>query len=153
MGSPALKPPTLTPKDLQPLIGKKWQGSLTYLDYTTKQPTSIESTLAVTPVEGKDREWTFAFGYPKEPGANSSSVVTLSADGRTFDGETIRERRRTKTGLVVVTETQGQDDNRPATLEHTYTVSQKEFSIQKRVRFDGTSEWVLRNTYRWTDAK
>lgn len=153
LGEPAQKNPSLSPADLKPLLAKDWRGTLTYLDYTSNKPTSIESTLSVAPVQGKPREWTFAFGYPKEPEAKSSSIVKLSNDGRTFDGATLRERRQTKDSLVFVVEAKGKDDNRSATIERTYTLTPSEFSIRKRVRFSPNSPWIIRHTYSWAASR
>jgi len=40
--------PHIEPADLQRLSGAPWKGSLTYLDYTSKKPVSIATTLVVT---------------------------------------------------------------------------------------------------------
>jgi hypothetical protein len=59
------------------------------------------------------------------------NVRTLSG------GDTIR----------LVAETAGSDDNRPATLRETITISARTISILKEVRFTGASPWLFRHEY------
>ncbi|HRI03643.1 MAG TPA: hypothetical protein PLL77_07865 [Pyrinomonadaceae bacterium] len=141
----------ISAKDLKPLEGGEWIGKLTYLDYQSKKPTSIKSNLTVTRSKTDKLTWTFDMQYPLEPKANSKDEVRLSPDGKTFDGETVIERTKLPDGtLRIVTSKPGKDDDRPATLRHTYLVSKKAFSIKKEVKLDSEAEYFERNTYSWT---
>src|SRR4051794_25702517 len=77
--------------DLKPLEGKQWIGTLTYLDYRSKEKTSIKSNVTVTRSKSDKLTWMFDMQYPLEPKANSKNEVKLSPDGMTFDGETVIE--------------------------------------------------------------
>lgn len=141
------------PADIDRLVDKPWVGKLTYLDYSSGKRTTLETSLAVTRVEGKPSSWKFAIGYPGEPKANGSSLVSISVDGRQFDGETVSERKRLKVGaLRIVTDRDGEDDGKPAHIRHVYLVSDTAFSIQKLVRFNGAKNFLERNRYRWIVA-
>lgn len=139
----------ITAEDLKPLEGKQWVGDLTYLDYTSKKKTSIKSNVTIT--RPNDLTWIFDMQYPLEPNANSKDETKLSADGRTFDGETVIERIELPDGILkIVTTKPGKDDNRDSTFRHVYLIGKKSFSIKKEVKFDGSAEYFERNTYSWT---
>jgi hypothetical protein len=141
----------ISAKDLKPLEGSQWIGNLTYLDYQSKKPTSIKSNVTVTRNATDKLKWTFAMQYPLEPKANRTEDIVLSSDGKTFDGETVIERTKLPDGtLRIVTSKPGKDDDRPATLRHTYLVGKKTFSIKKEVKLDSETEYFERNTYSWT---
>ncbi|MBK8301902.1 MAG: hypothetical protein WBC19_09685 [Pyrinomonadaceae bacterium] len=141
----------ISAKDLKPLEGDQWIGNLTYLDYQSKKPTSIKSNVTVTRNATDKLKWTFAMQYPLEPKANRTEDIILSPDGKTFDGETVIERTKLPDGMLrIVTSKPGKDDNRPATLRHTYLVGKKTFSIKKEVKLDSETEYFERNTYSWT---
>ena len=138
----------LVPKELKVLEGAAWTGTLTYLDYSSGKKTSIKSDLTISKLG--ERKWSFAFTYPDEPKANSKDDVLLSEDGRTFDGETVVERTKLKNGILrIVTSRPGKDNDKPATIRHTYLFSKTEFSIRKDVKLDGGTEFFERNTYSW----
>jgi hypothetical protein len=146
--------PAALPADLDQLAGDTWTGSLTYLDYTTREPFTMPATLAVTRIPGAaDPSWTFRLGYPDEPRANSEHPITLSANGTLLDGETILERTPLPAGGIhLVTETDGEDDEHPARVRHEYDLSPNSCTIRKLVRPQGSPEFFERNTYRWTRA-
>ena len=141
----------ITAKDLKPLEGNQWVGSLTYLDYQSKKPTLIKSNVRITRNAADKLKWTFAMQYPLEPKANRSEDVVLSSDGLIFDGESVIERMKLPGGILkIVTTISSKDDDRDATFRHTYLISKKSFSIRKDVKFAGETEFFERNTYRWT---
>jgi hypothetical protein len=143
--------PHIEPADMQRLSGAPWKGSLTYLDYTSKKPISITSTLVVTRADADGRSWRFDYQYPDEPTANSASTVTIDGDGSAIDGERVTERSVLADGIVrIVTEKPGQDDRRPATFRFTYLIGDASFSRRKEVRFEGAADYFERHTYSWT---
>ena len=138
----------LSHKDLNPLEGGKWVGSLTYLDYSSGKSTSIKSDISVSKLS--DRKWSFAFTYPDEPKANSKDNVILGDHGRTFDGETVVERTKLRDGVTrLVTSRAGKDNDKPATIRHTYLISKREFSIKKEVKLDSGGDYFERHIYSW----
>ncbi len=141
---------SISARDLRPIEGKQWTGTLTYLDYTSGKRTTIKSNIVVTHSGSDALSWTFEMYYPLEPAANGKDDVKLSLDGRTFNGEAVIESTRLPGGILrVVTTAPGKDDNRDATFRHTYLIGKKTFSIRKEVRFDGTDEFIERNIYSW----
>jgi hypothetical protein len=139
---------SLKPSDLKPLEGTKWIGTLTYLDYSSGKPTSIQSDVIVT-AKGK-RSWAFAFEYPREPKANNVEDYSLSNDGKTFGGETIISTSKKNGILTFITTKAGKDSDRPATIRHTFMIGKSRFSIKKEVKIDGEDDYFERNSYLWT---
>lgn len=139
---------TLTSKDLKPLIGA-WQGSLTYLDYTTGEPYTMPADIDIKRI-GKTHQYTFFNKYPDEPKANSTDKVSLSADGTEFNKEKLTSKRRLPNkGIEFTTEVLGQDgnDNKPALFRHTYTITKTTYTCRKEVQFVGTTAWIKRHEY------
>lgn len=142
---------SMKPADLNPLIGGKWVGTLTYLDYGSKRSTAIKSDILITRVDTDKLSWIFDLKYPLEPKADRKETVSLSKDGKTFDGEKVVERTREKGGILkIVTAAKGRDDDKSADVRHIYLIARKSFSIIKQVRFDGEAALFVRNTYKWT---
>lgn len=139
---------SLKPSDLKPLEGTKWSGTLTYLDYSSGKPTSIQADLRVA--KTAKRSWAFAFEYPREPKANSVESYILSDDGKTFDGETVTSKSKKNGVLTFVTSKVGKDNDRAATIRHTFTIGKTKFTIKKEVRIDGEQDYFERNAYTWS---
>lgn len=142
--------PKIKSKDLQLVAGAQWTGTLTYLDYGKNKKVSIGSNLIVTQSADDKRAWIFDYQYPKEPKANSRETVTISRNGKTIDGETIIGRKKLDDGtLEIITEKTGEDDDKKSLFRFTYLIGKKSFSIKKEVKYDGTTEFFVRNEYSW----
>ena len=138
-------------EDISILEGKLWTGTLTYLDYSSGKRTTINSNVVVTRASRDGRTWTFAYAYPDEPKADSSSTVVLGEDGKSFFGETVIDRAVLPDKTIRLVTTQpGKDNDRPATYRYTYLIGRSAFSIRKEVLIDGTKDWFERNIYSWT---
>jgi len=152
-GSDASRPqpdaPRITAEDIDRLVGRPWIGTLTYLDYTSKKQTTIDSSITVTRKAATSATWTVGVGYSKEPHADSSEDVSLSADGTRFGDEVIVARTTLPDGVVFITECDGEDDNRPARFRFEHTITASEYSRRKLVKFNGTGEFFERHIYRW----
>lgn len=148
--SVAATPALVASDDLQALIGA-WSGSLTYLDYTSGEPFSMPVELEIAPGSSAD-EVLLHFSYPNEPNANGSGSLVRSDEGRTLNNEEVVARRSTEEGVEVVTEYDGQDgnDDLPARIRITYSFGPSTYASRKEVRFEGTDEWLVRNTFAFT---
>jgi len=136
--------------DIQILIGAQWTGVLSYRDYRSNTRVSIPANLMVTP-NGEDKwSWVFDYQYPDEPQANSKNIVRLTKDGKSLDGEAAIERTKLSDGTVIlVTEKNGQDNNRSAYFRFTYKINSKEFTVKKEVRYEDESRFFKRNEFSW----
>ena len=141
---------TVSPAELELLIGN-WQGSLTYVDYSSGNPFSMP--VEITFEKGKNEfELRLQMAYPNEPKANKSGKLTISKDGKSVDKKTIISRRDiSENEIEIITEYTGKDgnENKKAQIRLTYIFSQIHFMNKKEVRFEGESEWLKRNEFNY----
>ena len=74
--------------------------------------------------------------------------INDSASQVTYTGDvySIMRVRRTGSRLIIVTTTDGKDNNRDAEIRQTFTLSAKSFSILKQVRYlDGAEDFFMRH--------
>ena len=137
-------------KDLDSLTGQQWTGTLSYLDYSSKKKVSILSNLTVTKSSEDKKTWVFDYVYPKEPKANGKKSVVVGRDGSSINDEKVTERTKLPDNAIkIVTEKNGEDNDRKAVFRYTYQISAKNFSIKKEVRYENESEFFERNEYSW----
>lgn len=133
--------------EIMPVIGS-WQGSLTYLDYTSKKLTEIPATLDIEQI--KVGVFTFSHQFPKEPQVKWIDTIALSKDGLFFGKGKIIDTRILSDGMLAfVTEEIGEDDKRAALIHKTYGISDKEYFIKKEVQYTGSNEWLQRHEYHY----
>jgi hypothetical protein len=138
-------------EDLTSLTGS-WQGSLTYLDYTSGKPYTMPADIEIKRLS-KTNTFTFSNNYPKEKSANSVDTITVSNDGQFIGKELVKTRQLLANGDVeIVTEEKGKDgnDNKQATFSHTYTIGKNHFSRRKEVQFEGEGKRIKRHEYTYT---
>jgi hypothetical protein len=143
--------PKISVKDFDKLVGS-WQGSLTYLDYSSGNPYTMSADLVVKRIE-KTNQFTFSNIYPKETSANGVDTITISKDGNYIDKELVKSRRNLPEGdIEIITEESGKDgnDHKPATIKHTYTFGKTTYKNRKDVKFAGETEWINRHEYSYT---
>lgn len=150
--APLFAQATATPADLDRLTGPGWVGTLTYRDYTTEARTTIKAAPLIRRLgDARDgsAQWEFKMSYADEPHANTGDTLRLAADGRRFRGVAIVERQQLSDGRVrVVTEGEGQDNERPARVRTVYIIGERAASLQKLVRYEG-AEFFERHIYEW----
>jgi hypothetical protein len=135
-------------KDFKKLEGS-WQGSLTYLDYSSAKPYTMDANVEVAQLK-QSNQFAFANIYPKEASANNTDTVTVADDGKLINKAVVKSRNKYANGNTeIITEEPGTDgnDDKAAILKHTYTFSKTSFSIRTDVQFVGTNEWIKRHEY------
>lgn len=135
-------------KDFKKLSGT-WEGSLTYLDYSSGKPYTMPANIEIKKID-KTNKFAFSNVYPNEVSANSIDTVSISTDGRYIDKESIKSRRKLSNGdIEIITEEIGNDgnDNKPAIFRNTYTFGLTTYKKRKDVQFNGETEWINRHEY------
>ena len=135
-------------KDFEKLVGS-WQGTLTYLDYSSGKPFTMSADLDIKRI-GKINKFSFSNIYPKEKNANSVDTVTISKDGKYVDKKLVKSRHKFPNGdIEIITEELGIDgnDNKQATIRQTYTFGKTSFISRKDVQFLGEKDWINRHEY------
>lgn len=141
---------TLCPeKDLKNLPGN-WNGSLTYLDYTSGKNYTMEAKLKVKNIDSET--YLFCTSYPDEPKANATDTLKISNDGKSINTENIVSVLKKRKQIEITTEEKSKDgnDQKEALIKHTYSLSKKSLLIKKEVQFAGHKEWIIRNIYSYT---
>jgi hypothetical protein len=141
-------------KDLKNLIGC-WEGSLTYLDYSTNKPFSMPANIIVKDFK-RSNTIICSLIYPKEPNANSADTIFISKDGRSLNNAAVKTKRSLgEDSLEIVTEIAGIDgnDHKDATIRHTYILGKNNYSTKKEVQFVGQTQWIVRNEYKFNRMK
>ena len=138
--------PVASAEDFRVVAGSGWNGYLSYLDYSSEALSRIPVEIQVDEPNGRTLD--YAIKYPSETQYNSREKIKLSCDGRKLNDGLIIARKRNDNGdLILVTTYQGKDDNRRADIRVTYAISSTVFSISKEIRFEGESDYFLRNQY------
>lgn len=135
-------------KELAMLIGE-WEGTLTYLDYSTNKPFTMPANLKV---EAGKNEFEFKLynSFPNEPKANNSSKLKIAKDGSKIDGKEILTRDTNAEGLLIFeVEFDGKDGNegKKARIKEVYSIGNDTFSIRKEIRYLASQKWILRNEF------
>lgn len=135
-------------KDFCKLSGT-WEGSLTYLDYSSGKPYTMPANIEIKRI-AKTNKFVFSNIYPNETSANSIDTISISTDGKYIDKELVKSRRKLPNGdIEIITEEFGKDgnDNKPATFRHTYTFGPTTYKNRKDVQFTGETVWINRHEY------
>jgi hypothetical protein len=138
--------PVASAEDFRVVAGSGWIGHLSYLDYSSEALSKIPVEIQIDEPNGRTLD--YAIKYPGETQYNSREKIELSRDGRKLNDGLIIARKQNDNGdLILVTTYQGKDDNRRADIRVTYTIGSTAFSIAKEIRFEGESDYFLRNQY------
>ncbi len=137
--------------------GTLWKGTLTYRNYSDNKSITIPSTFLLTRVDTENHAnaaFIFAIGYDEEPHANSASRLEIREQGKVIAlGDSIERvisHERVGDGVVIVTQSTGTDDNKPASIRKVYSIAPAACSMQKLVKFADGGDWIERHVYRWT---
>ena len=140
---------SLNEEEFKILENVVWKGELTYRNYSDDKMVSIPVFLRVN--KTKTNTWELEFTYPNEPKANSKSTFRLKKAGTFLNKQEIISKEKKEDGsLQFVTSKKGKDNNKPAEIQITYSVSENSFWYEKKVKPNGESEFAFRNKYSFT---
>ena len=145
---PQVKPEEalVTSADFNALAGESWSGSLNYLDYSSSTEERIPVEVRFD--EPDSNKVVYRIKYPGEAQYNTTEKLKWSRDGRKLNGEMIISRSRESDGTtILVTQFEGQDNNRPAKIRMTYSLNESALTISKHVRFEDEAGFFRRNAY------
>ena len=137
---------TISPDNLT-MISGDWEGTLTYLDYSTNKPYTMPANVTVE--QGKNAyQVQLLISYPKEPNANSKDKIKISKDGLLLNKTRVTSREVLPNKVVkITTEYEGKDNNKSALIKNVYIFGPQQFIIRKEVKFDDAADWLMRNEY------
>jgi hypothetical protein len=136
-------------KDFKPAFGK-WQGTITYLDYTSGKPFTMPCNVTISKDKTNSHRLILAYEYPNEPKANGNDTLTISPDGKMLDGEAVVSRTNENRVLTIIAERNGVDgnDQKKAVIRHIYSISKTSFIKRKEVKFEGEQNFIMRNEFK-----
>ncbi|MGB5430328.1 hypothetical protein [Eudoraea sp.] len=138
--------PQVTISDFEKLDNSNWIGSLMYINYKDGQEVTLRTTMQIL-LEGN--KILMHTQYSDEPKANSKESIKIRKDGAYLGNEELIEKNMEMGILKLVTKYQGKDNNKTAMIYKTYTISENEFTIEKRVDYLDSEQKILRNRYRY----
>lgn len=141
--------PLLSLNNLEALSGN-WSGTLTYLDYSSGKPYTMEASIRIANIARNDSSLTISYVYPKEPKANGVDTLTISHGGKYLAGARLVEiKLEPNKDFELMTESDGTDgnDGKKAIIRKTYILKGSSFTIRKDVKFDDSKTWINRHIY------
>ena len=143
---------------LKELTGN-WSGELTYLDYKddkSKISLKVRTTNSWSKPALTRRT---IFTEPNGKEIKSDSVLKIGDDRRSLDEDKDNWRvvkndyDRDKKQRIIILETDGEDNNKKANLRKTIAIGKNQYSITKEVRYEGTSDYIFRNEFRFSRSE
>lgn len=130
-----------------------WEGSLTYLDYSTNKPFTIPANIEIEQVA--ERTFTLLNSFPEETNVVWVDTFQFNTENLFLNTANIIETKIIGNTFNFITEEAGFDgnDNAPAIIRHFYTVCADSFSSRKEVKFIDSDKWVIRHTYNYSIRK
>jgi hypothetical protein len=132
-----------------------WKGTLTYLDYSSANSYTMPAEIDISYTSNKTG-YIRAYIYPNEPKANSTDTTYTKGSGKYFGREKIVSFVKSNSkDFTLVTEFEDVDgnDKKEATIRHKYQLEGNSYIIRMDVKFKGTSNWINRHEYRFTNEQ
>ena len=136
----------VTISDFKNLDNSKWSGSLMYINYGDEKEVTLRTTMQIL-LEGN--KILMNIQYPDEPKANSRESIKIKKNGTYLDDEEIIEKNMEMGTMKMVTKYRGKDNNKPALIYKTYSISENEYTVEKKVDYLNTEQKILRNRYHY----
>ncbi|MCC3153501.1 hypothetical protein Q3A66_11730 [Hymenobacter sp. BT770] len=145
--------PRLTESELSEAMGQ-WQGSLTYLDYSSGKTVKLNTTMRGEMAGPNQLLLHFDYEEPNKRHVLGTDTLTLARDGAHMRWDksdfTIQAKQwLPEQTLRLVLEGPGQDDNRPATIRKTITLGRHQFYVKKEVSFSNGQASLQRHEYQF----
>ena len=132
-----------------------WKGTLTYLDYSSSNSFTMPAEIDISYTNNKTG-YVRAYTYPNEPKANSTDTTYTKESGKYFGKDKVISFVKTNSrDFVLITEFDDVDgnDKKEATIKHRYQLEGNSFVIRMDVKFKGTTNWINRHEYRFTNEQ
>jgi hypothetical protein len=132
-----------------------WKGTLSYLDYSSANSYTMPAEIDISYTSNK-AGYIIAYNYPNEPKANSTDTTYTKGSGKYFGREKVISFVKSNSrDFTLITEFDDVDgnDKKEATIRHKYKLEGNSFVIRMDVKFKGTTEWIKRHEYQFTNEQ
>ncbi|GAA4973671.1 hypothetical protein [Algibacter aquimarinus] len=133
--------------DFETLNNTEWEGKLTYIDYQSGEPTSIDTKLQIN-IESNKIKYNMQYVY--EPNKNNKSSVQIKKGGTFYGNEKVISNTIKNETRTIVTSYEGKDNGEKATMYITREFDETNLTISKKVILKNTGKSLIRNTYKFT---
>jgi len=141
---------TLHISDFEILNHTNWKGTLTYKDYQSGKPRSIDATMQI---KIKNEKIITTIQYTYEPNKNNTSSVKIKKNGTYFGNEKIISNSLENGVRTFITSYEGRDNNKKATMYIIHEFSKDYYKFTKEVQYKNSDERFTRNTYEFNAIK
>ena len=141
---------TIQLSDFDVLNHTSWTGKLTYKDYQSGKPNTIDAT---TQIEIIKEKLIFNIQYTYEPHKNNKSSVRIKKNGTYYGNEKVISNTLENGTRTIITSYEGKDNGEKAIMFVTRQFSTTRYSVTKEVQLKNTDERFVRNTYEFTKIK
>lgn len=138
---------TLKISDFEILNNTSWKGKLTYKDYQSGKPNSIDATMQIK-IDGE--KITSHVQYTYEPHKNNRSSVKINKNGTYYGNEKIVSNTLKNGTRTFVTTYEGKDGGKKARMFMTHQFNNTTYKVTKEVQFNNSDLRFIRNTYDFT---
>lgn len=138
---------TIQLSDFKILNNTNWKGKLTYKDYQSGKPTSIDATMQI---EIDEEKIVYNIQYTYEPKKNNQSSVKIKKNGTYYGSEKVVSNSFENGVRTFVTTYEGRDNGKKATMYMTRQFSDNTYTVTKEVQLKDSKERFIRNTYEFT---
>ena len=151
----AASPPRLSGSDLSSASANDWRGTLTYRDYGTGKSVRLNTAMRGQMPRADQLILAFDYEEPNKSHVFGADTLAVGSDGTRLrwdgtDFAVIARQRLPDQTLRLVLEGQGRDNDQPATIRKILTLSPRQFTLQKEVRYESGIAFFQRHHYQFT---
>lgn len=137
---------TIKLSDFESLNNTSWKGSLTYIDYQSEKPETVNATMQLKIVNDKIIS---NVQYTYEPKKNNKVVVKIKKNGTYFGNEKVINFSKTNGVRTLKTIYQAKDNGKKANVFVTHTLTDSTYVVITEIEYLGTNQRFTRNSYNY----
>lgn len=139
---------TISTNDFKILDNTNWEGTLTYIDYQSGNPTDVATTMQIK-ISEKTIEQNIQYVW--EPDKNVNAITKIKKNGRFLGQQKVVSKNLKEDGSIqIVSTAKGKDEGEKATLYFTYEFDSNNYKVTKEVQLRYSDERFMRNSYMYT---
>lgn len=142
---------TISLEEFKVLNNTSWEGTLTYLDYQSGELTPVSTTMQITIADEVIEQ---NIQYTWEPNKNVNAKTKIRKNGTHLGKQKVISKIISEDGTTkIITNYEGEDDNKKALLIYTYEFNKDIYKVTKEAQFEGSKERFMRNSYNYKRIK
>jgi len=135
---------SINQEDFKLLNNTRWEGVLTYKDYSSGKQESIPTKLQIIIKNNRIKS---SIQYDYEPNKNYNETVKIKENGTYYGNEKVIKNMLDKGQRTIITRYNGTDNGKEAIFFNTHIFDSENYTITKEVQLIETKERFVRNKY------